>query len=131
MTDTTKILIVDDEENSRIGLGQLLQREGYEVVDVASGSEALDHLHRERFHLVISDLNMPGMDGLVLLREVQRRHPQTAVIMVTAYGEVESYLEAMNLGAYEYLHKPVRLDELRTIMHKLLAKGDPAPLVCH
>lgn len=114
-----KILIVDDEENARIGLSKLLAQDGYEVESVADGFEALESLRRGQFHLVISDLNMPRMNGLGFLRELSRSYPTTHVIMITAYGEVESYLEAMNLGAFEYLHKPVKLDELKSVMKKI------------
>lgn len=124
MGETIKrILIVDDEENTRIGLSKLLAQEGFEVESAANGNEALDYLNREKVNLVISDINMPEMNGLVFLRELSRKFPSTSVIMITAYGGVESYLEAMNLGAYEYLHKPVKLDELRLIMKKIFNGG--------
>ncbi|MCF6238861.1 MAG: response regulator, partial [Candidatus Marinimicrobia bacterium] len=99
---------------------------GFQVESAANGNEALDYLDREKVNLVISDINMPGMNGLVFLRELSRKFPSTSVIMITAYGGVESYLEAMNLGAYEYLHKPVRLDELRSIMKKIFNGGSIA-----
>lgn len=121
-----RILIVDDEENTRIGLTKLLTQEGYEVASVANGSEALDYLGQKKVNLVISDINMPEMNGLTFLREISRKFPSTSVIMITAYGGVESYLEAMNLGAYEYLHKPVRLDELRSVMKKIFNGGSIA-----
>ncbi len=114
-----RILIVDDEENTRIGLTKLLSTEGFEVESVADANKALDYLDQNKVNLVISDINMPEMNGLVFLRELSRKFPSTSVIMITAYGGVESYLEAMNLGAYEYLHKPVRLDELRSVMNKI------------
>jgi DNA-binding NtrC family response regulator len=113
------ILIVDDEENTRLGLFKLLSQEGYQVESAANGMEALELLRRRRVNLVISDINMPDMNGIGFLREVSRRFPSTSVIMITAYGGVETYLEAMNLGALEYLHKPVRLDELRSVMKKI------------
>ena len=116
---TQEILIVDDEENTRIGLSKLLKQEGFEVSSAASGQEALDYLRRTKVGLVISDINMPDMGGLAFLKELSRHYPSTNVIMITAYGGVESYLEAMNLGAFEYLHKPVRLDELRSVIYKL------------
>ena len=124
MGETIKrILIVDDEENTRIGLTKLLTQEGFEVESAANGNEALDYLLEKKVSLVISDINMPDMNGLVFLRELSRKFPSTNVIMITAYGGVESYLEAMNLGAYEYLHKPVRLDELRLVMKKIFDGG--------
>lgn len=121
-----KILIVDDEENARIGLSKLLSQEGYEVDSVANGHEALEFLRRKKVNLVISDINMPEMNGLVFLRELSRHHPSTSVIMITAYGGVESYLEAMNLGAYEYLNKPVKLEELKSVMRKIFAPHEAA-----
>jgi len=120
---TKRILIVDDEENTRIGLSKLLSREGFEVESASNGYEALDYLVNQKVNLVISDINMPDMNGLVFLRELGRKHPSTNVIMITAYGGVESYLEAMNLGAFEYLHKPIRLDELRSVMKKIFNGG--------
>jgi two-component system response regulator (stage 0 sporulation protein F) len=121
-----RILIVDDEENTRIGLSKLLSQEGFEVDSAADGNEALDYLGQQKVNLVISDINMPEMDGLEFLREISRKFPSTSVIMITSYGGVESYLEAMNLGAYEYLHKPVRLDELRSVMKKIFNGGSIA-----
>jgi DNA-binding NtrC family response regulator len=118
-----RILIVDDEENTRIGLSKLLAQDGFEVESAANGNEALDCLGQRKVSLVISDINMPDMNGLAFLRELSRKYPSTNVIMITAYGGVESYLEAMNLGAYEYLHKPVRLDELRSVMKKIFNGG--------
>ena len=121
-----RILIVDDEENTRIGLTKLLTQDGFEVESAANGNEALDYLDQKKVSLVISDINMPDMNGLTFLRELSRKFPSTSVIMITAYGGVESYLEAMNLGAYEYLHKPVRLDELRSVMKKIFNGGSIA-----
>jgi DNA-binding NtrC family response regulator len=114
-----RILIVDDEENTRLGLSKLLSQDGFVVDLAANGTEALEVLRRQRVNLVISDINMPDMNGIAFLREISRRFPSTNVIMITAYGGVESYLEAMNLGALEYLHKPIRLDELRSVMKKV------------
>jgi len=121
-----RILVVDDEENTRIGLSKLLSQEGFEVESAANGHDALDLLSQHKINLVISDINMPDMNGLVFLRELSRKFPSTSVIMITAYGGVESYLEAMNLGAYEYLHKPVRLEELRSVMKKIFNGGSVA-----
>lgn len=114
-----KILIVDDEENARIGLKKLLSQEGFQVDAVANGFEALNFIGQHPVDLVITDINMPEMNGLIFLRELNRHHPTINVIMVTAYGGVESYLEAMNLGAFEYLNKPVRIAELRAVMNRI------------
>ena len=117
------ILVVDDEENTRIGLSKLLVQEGYLVDSAASGYEALDYLRQTKVNLVISDINMPDMGGLAFLKELSRHFPSTNVIMITAYGGIESYIEAMNLGAFEYLHKPVRLNELRSVIRKIFNGG--------
>lgn len=114
-----RILVVDDEENTRLALTRLLIREGYEVNTAANGSEALNQIRSHPVELVITDLNMPVMNGLAFLRELNREQPSSNVIMITAYGEVESYLEALNLGAFEYLNKPIKLDELKKIMRKM------------
>jgi len=120
------VLIVDDEENARVGLSYFLCQEGYDVETACDGEEALEILRdNPNTSLVISDINMPGMNGMTLLREVNRQHPETAIIMVTAYGEVETYIDAMNLGAFEYLHKPVRIEELKLAMRKVLTKSGP------
>jgi len=121
-----KILIVDDEENARLGLSKLLSQEGYEVESVANGLEALEFLDRKQVNLVISDINMPQMNGLAFLRELNRHHPEMQVIMITAYGGVESYLSAMNLGAFEYIHKPIKLEELKSVMKKIFTRHQAA-----
>jgi len=114
-----RILVVDDEENARIALSKILAREGYEVASAGNGNEALNYLRGKEVELIITDINMPEMNGLTFLRELSRSHPASNVIMVTAYGEVESYIEAMNLGAYEYINKPVKIDELKKIIGKI------------
>lgn len=115
-----RVLVVDDEENARIGLSKILEQEGYRVDSVANGREALDFLQRQNVQVVISDLQMPEMNGMNFLRELNRHYPSTQVIMVTAHGGVESYLEAIHLGAYEYINKPIKLEELRIVMDKML-----------
>jgi len=114
-----RILVVDDEENARVALSKILAREGYEVASAGNGYEALNFLRGREVELIITDINMPEMNGLSFLRELSRSHPESNVIMVTAYGEVESYLEAMNLGAFEYINKPVKIDELKRIIRKI------------
>ena len=114
-----RILVVDDEENTRLALTRLLLREGYDVQAASNGFEALDRLRSNPAELIITDLNMPEMNGLTFLRELNRDHPSSNVIMITAYGEVESYLEALNLGAFEYINKPVRLEDLKKVMKKI------------
>jgi two-component system response regulator (stage 0 sporulation protein F) len=120
--NATRILVVDDEENTRIGLTRLLAKEGFLVDSVANGYEALNYLRGQKVNIIVTDINMPEMDGITFLRELNRNYPKTHVIMITAYGGVESYLEAMNLGAFEYVNKPVRIDELKVILKKVLTE---------
>jgi len=119
-----KILIVDDEENSRIGLSKILTKSGYEVLTAENGRQALDTIKQEDCSLVITDMKMPEMDGIQLLREIKQYNPDIGVIIVTAYGEVDSYLESMNLGAFEYLNKPIKVDELKKVISKVLGRKE-------
>ena len=113
-----EILIVDDEENTRLGLVKLLCHDGYKAKAVANGAEALEYLVEKKVDLIITDINMPEMNGLVFLRELTQLYPNIKVIMITAYGGVGSYLESINLGALEYLSKPFKVESLRAIIHK-------------
>jgi len=122
-----KILIVDDEKNARDGLGELLRREGYDVCTAENGEAALDLLQRRRINLVITDIKMPKMNGLAFLQILQRDYPQIGVVMMTAYGGVETYLDAMRSGAVEYIIKPVRLDDLKQIMQRIFGEILPEP----
>lgn len=117
--ESKRILLVDDEENARIALSRLLSREGYIVDAVSNGFEALNHLREHDVNLIVTDINMPEMDGITFLREVNRSFPGSNIIMITAYGGVESYIEAINLGAFEYINKPVKIEELKSILHKI------------
>jgi DNA-binding NtrC family response regulator len=114
-----RILVVDDEENARIGLSKLLEREGFEVESVSNGYEALNYLNQRQVNVIVTDINMPEMNGITFLKELNKNFPASNVIMITAYGGVESYIEAMNLGAFEYINKPVKIDELTSILKKI------------
>ncbi len=115
-----RILIVEDEENTRYALSRLLVREGFLVDSVSNGCEALNFLRRQSVNLIVTDIKMPQMDGITFLRELNKNFPKSNVIMITAYGGVESYLEAMNLGAFEYINKPIQIEELKMVMNKIL-----------
>ncbi|MDA3903542.1 MAG: response regulator [Desulfuromusa sp.] len=120
-----RILIVEDEENTRIGLVKLLCQDGYQAEAVANGFEALDYLGNNKVDLIITDVNMPEMNGLVFLRKLNQSYPEIKVILMTAYGGVGSYLEAINLGALDYLNKPVNLSELKAIIGRMFNQTSP------
>ena len=122
MKQPKRILVVDDEENARIGLSRLLEREGYIVESVGNGYEALNYLRQQEVNLIITDINMPEMNGIVFLKELNKSYPHSNVIMITAYGGVESYIESMNQGAFEYINKPVKIEELNSILKKIFTK---------
>ena len=113
------ILIVDDERNTREGLSRAL-RHGHHVLLADSGMAALDVLENESVDVVLTDLRMPGMDGLTLVRRVLAREPQPVCILLTAYGNVETAVEAMKNGAYDFLTKPVNLDRLEVVIKRAL-----------
>lgn len=116
------ILVVDDEEGARELFFTILSDEGYDITLANNGEEALARFKTDAYDLVITDIKMPVMDGLQLLQEIRKAGSKTDVIMVTAYGEVESYLKAMSLGAAEYINKPIRIKELKRIVHKVLTE---------
>jgi two-component system response regulator AtoC len=112
------VLIVDDEPSMRHLLTVILQDRGWEPRAVGSADEALRELAARDYDLVLTDVRMPGMDGLGLLREIQRRAPGLTVIVMSAYGSHEAALEAMKAGAYDYLPKPFRPDEVVLVLRK-------------
>jgi putative nucleotidyltransferase with HDIG domain len=117
-----RCLVVDDEPRLRRVLVRLLEGEGFTCEEAGSGVEALTHLERQPVPLVISDLRMPEMDGVTLLREVVTRWPETAVIVVTAVAEVESAVACLRMGALDYVAKPFHLDEVRARVTQALDK---------
>jgi len=110
------ILVVDDEEDSLEMMGNILRANGCNVILCQSGSEALKKLEKTTVDLIIADLVMAGINGIELLREIRKRGINSKFIMVTAYGEMESYIEVMNLGAVEYLSKPINHSQLLQII---------------
>ena len=114
------ILIVDDEVHVRDGLSEILRQEGFHVETAKDGREAISLAVNKRFDLMISDIKMPEMDGLELLDRVQEINPKMRVIMVTAFGDVQTYLRSMNLGAHEYINKPIRIQELKRVIDTIM-----------
>jgi two-component system response regulator PilR (NtrC family) len=108
-----RILVVDDEESIREFLEIMLRKEGYEVTCAEDGQKALDILKKKNFDMVISDLQMPNLTGIELLKNVKDHYPDMMFMMITAFGTTETAVEAMKLGAYDYLSKPFKIDEVR------------------
>ena len=119
---TTKILVVDDELSMREFLSILLEREGYATCLAEDAEAALRFLESEEFSLVISDVNMPGLDGIRLLERIKKLSPETAVLLVTAFTTAEQAVEAMKLGAYDYIAKPFKVEEIKVLVRNALEK---------
>jgi two-component system NtrC family response regulator len=115
-----RILLVDDDESLRRVMQMQLEEAGHAVQTAGDGASALEWLGRESFALVLTDLMMPGMSGLDLLRQVKRDYPETVVVMVTAFGTIQGAVEAMRAGAYDYLTKPIDYDELGLLVARAL-----------
>jgi two-component system response regulator PilR (NtrC family) len=118
------ILIVEDETVLRESLAELLAGEGYSVAQAADGKAGYDAVLQQGFDLIITDIRMPEMDGTTLLAQIQKTAPQTPVIVITAYGTVESAVGAMRSGAYDYLLKPVNFDDLLLKVERAMQFGE-------
>lgn len=119
---THEILIVEDEEIQRKQLVRALERKDRNIQAVSSGEEALRLLANARFDLVISDLKMPGISGLELVRRIKGASPHTSLLLITAHGTVDSAIEAMKIGVEDYLTKPFGSDELNIVIEKIFEK---------
>ncbi len=117
-----RVLVVDDEEPIRAMLSRYLGERGFHTAVAATGYEALDLLEREFFDLVLSDVRMPGMDGIVLLGEIVRRHPETGVLMLTGCEDVSMAVAAMKAGALDYVLKPFRLEDVDGALRNALER---------
>ena len=114
------ILIVDDEKNIRLTLSQALETLGAEIDTASNGEEALAKLKEKEFGLILLDIRMPGMDGMEVLRRVREIRPDIRIIMITAYGTIESAVEAMKLGAVDFLQKPFDPEEIRELVSRVM-----------
>jgi len=118
-----RVLVVDDEEGIREFLAEVLAGEGLQVTEAESGEAAAALVERRSFHLLVTDLRMPGMDGMALLRRARAIAPEMEVVVLTAHGTVESAVEAMKLGAFDYLTKPLSSPtELRLVAERALER---------
>ena len=113
MQNPAKILIVDDERVALKNLEYIMKKEGYEVVGTQSGSNAIRYLDEQPFDVVLTDMRMEKVDGMQVLKKCRERHPDTEVIMITGYATLEAAVETMKRGAFSYIAKPFKLDEVR------------------
>ena len=118
---TAKILIVDDEPGVRESLSELLRIEGYLVGSAESGDRALKSLKEDDFDLVLLDLRMPGIDGVEVMGEIRKLHPDTRIIIITGFGTLESAIEAIRFGAQDYLLKPYSIEDILLSITKALS----------
>jgi two-component system NtrC family response regulator len=117
--EKVRLLIVDDEPNVRDGLREAIDQPEFEIETAPDGETALRKIRRESFHIVVTDLRMPGaVDGFDLLREVRERDPETPVILITAHGTVDGAVEAMKMGAMDFLAKPLNIKHFRVLVQK-------------
>ncbi len=131
------VLVVDDERDFLEPLVERLELRNLEAAGVDNALDALKHLDAHPVDVVVLDVKMPGMDGITALKQIKARHPTVEVILLTGHASVESGMEGLELGAFDYLIKPVKLDELmerileaydrRQVMQEMLAKDKPGP----
>lgn len=119
-TSRHRVLVVDDEENVRITTAAILEQDGYEVDTASDGQEAVDKIRHGGFDLVLTDLRMEGMDGNTLLNELCANHPHIVTVVLTGYASIESSIDALRCGVYDYLIKPCVIDDLKMTVRRAL-----------
>ncbi|MGH7846299.1 MAG: response regulator, partial [Candidatus Binatia bacterium] len=115
-------MIVEDHDRLREQLAKFYEQEGYRVATAGSGEAAAERLSKDQFAIVLSDVKMPGIDGFQLTRHIREKYPQTDVILITAFGNVKDAVEAMKLGASDYITKPFQPEAIRFVSEKLIEK---------
>ncbi len=120
MIHKERILVVDDEPHILELFAEVFGAAGYNVVTASNGTEALEKFEPGRFDCIVSDLAMPGMDGLELLKQIKSRDRKVIFLMITGYPSIESAVEAMKFGAYDYLTKPFNIEDLRIKVERAL-----------
>ncbi len=124
-----QVLLVDDEDDFRITLAKRLKLRKVNVTDVASGNEAIELVKQKSFDVAVVDVKMPGIDGIETLKQLKQIQPAMEIVMLTGHASIESGMEAMKLGAYDYVMKPCDIDELLiktgdAFQHKLLKEKE-------
>jgi DNA-binding NtrC family response regulator len=117
-----KVLVVDDEEIARKNLDHILQKEGYIVVMAASGAEALEKMKTSNFDVVLTDIKMENISGIDVLVKTKSKYPETEVIMVTAYASTDSAMDSLKKGAFQYIAKPFKINDIRITVKQAIAK---------
>ena len=120
--EVIQILVVDDEQNIRDGSERVLKRVGYEVLKASTGSEALDLMAEQHIPIILLDLKMPGMDGMDVLKRIRQLDESILVIVITGFATVETAIEAMKLGAYDFIPKPFEPEQLRIVVNRAAEK---------
>jgi len=118
------VLVIEDDNKMRDGLVEILKDEGYNVDSAENGSLGLDKTKKKDFDVVLTDLIMPVMGGMEVLREIKHMKPKTSVIIITAFGTIENAVEALKVGATDYITKPFKIDEVQTKIRKVLAETE-------
>jgi DNA-binding response OmpR family regulator len=124
--DKPKILIVDDEQNILLYLSEALEDEGYNITTKQSGTEAIEAVAADNYDLVLVDLKLRDMEGLEVMRAVKEQEPETVVIMLTGHGSLESAVEAIRFGAFDYLLKPIGVQDLKSSLKRGLERREGA-----
>ncbi|HXF59893.1 MAG TPA: response regulator, partial [Candidatus Saccharimonadales bacterium] len=130
------MLVVDDDPGASSLLREVFLQEGYDVTLASRGAEALELAAARPFDIVLSDVQLPDIDGIEVLRRIRRLKPDPTVILVTAYGTIETAIRALHEGAFDYVRKPFKLDEVRLCVERAMerrrlreaAKGEAAPV---
>jgi len=121
------ILVVDDEPNARNSLAEILRLEDFRVATAANGEAALEALEQEKFDVMLLDLKMPGMDGVEVLNKIKTNWPKTKVVMITGYSTVDTAVQALRLGAFNFIEKPFTPDMLISAVKEVFGASDDDP----
>ena len=122
MEQKTKILIVDDEAIALKNLEHIMKKEGYEVTGTSKGHNAIKLIDEQQFDVILTDLKMDKVDGMQILKRSRELYPETEVIMITGYATVQTAIQAIKKGAYDYIAKPFKLDEVRRVVREAIEK---------